>query len=326
MEGACISRRQRQDGDTEKVVDAHIARSHRAALRSIRRVVEDSAAPMEEFAARIGVVEQFRHGGVLVLTGAGVSTDSGIPDYRGPGGRHSLHRPMTFQEFRHDSDASHRYWARSFVGWRLMASARPNHAHFSLAELEKAGLVDALITQNVDGLHAQAGSTAVLPLHGDLSKVVCLDCGFVEERRELDSRVDFENPGYLDAIGLDPRAVNPDGDVLLNPEQVARFRMVGCRRCSSRLLKPDVIYFGEPIPSISKLLMWDMLERASSLVVIGSSLAVMSGYRLVIEAQRTAKPVAVINGGPGRADARADIVWRTRIGPAMDAVLDDLDL
>ncbi|WP_080792596.1 Sir2 family NAD-dependent protein deacetylase [Corynebacterium pacaense] len=308
------------------VFNPDIARAHRAALRSINRVVTDTATPMEDGAARAGVVGLFRSGGVLVLTGAGVSTDSGIPDYRGPGGRHGRHRPMTYQEFRHDIRASHRYWARSFVGWRVMASAAPNRAHFSLAELERAGLVDALITQNVDGLHLAAGSTRVLPLHGDLSRVLCLNCGFVEDRREFDRRLESANPGFVDAVRLDPRVLNPDGDVFLDPEQVARFRMVGCVRCASTLLKPDVTYFGEPVSSISRARSLELLGRASSLVVIGSSLAVMSGYRLVIEAQRAGKPVAVVNGGPGRADARAEIVWRTRIGPAMDAILDGLDL
>lgn len=306
--------------------DDQASQAHRSALRSIGRVVEETTPPMEEWAALRGVVKLMERRSVIAVTGAGVSTDSGIPDYRGPAGSLSRHRPMTYQEFRHDPAASHRYWARSFVGWRVMGEAKPNRTHFALVELERAGLLRGVITQNVDGLHKQAGSGNVVALHGDLVSVVCLSCGNLEDRTLFDERLEVVNPGYIASIRLDPGAVNPDGDVSLEQEQVARFTMAGCLRCGSVLLKPDVVYFGEPVPAVRKTRVAEMLDDAEAVVVAGSSLAVMSGYRIVIEAQRAGKPVAVINGGPGRADHRVEILWRTRVAPAFDQILDALEL
>lgn len=302
------------------------AQAHNSALRSIARVVEETTTPMEEAAALAGVVTLLEGGSVLAVTGAGVSTDSGIPDYRGPAGSLNRHRPMTYQEFRHDPAASHRYWARSFVGWRIMGQARPNRTHYALVELERAGLLSGIITQNVDGLHHAAGSENLLALHGDLAQVICLSCGHREGRTLFDARLDAINPGYIASIRLDPAQVNPDGDVFLDEAQVDRFTMAGCVMCGSLLLKPDVVYFGEPVPSIRKTRVAHLLEGADAVLVAGSSLAVMSGYRIVIEAQRAGKPVAVINGGPGRADHRAEVLWRTRVGPAFDQILDALEL
>lgn len=306
--------------------DSLALQAHESALRSIARVVEETTPPMEESLALDRVRQLFEGGSMLAVTGAGVSTDSGIPDYRGPAGSLNRHRPMTYQEFRHDPTASHRYWARSFVGWRVMGEARPNRTHYALVELERAGLLHGIITQNVDGLHRAAGTQEVLALHGDLAQVVCLECGHLEDRRLLDTRLEAANPGYLESIRLDPSNVNPDGDVFLDAEQVSRFTMTGCIMCGSVLLKPDVVYFGEPVPSIRKNRVAQLLDAAEAVVVVGSSLAVMSGYRIVIEAQRAGKPVAVINGGPGRADHRVEVLWRTRVGPAFDQLLDALDL
>ena len=299
--------------------------AHRAALRSIARVVEETttATPPEEALPR--VAEMLRRGPTLVMTGAGVSTDSGIPDYRGSGGSLRRHRPMTYQEFRHDPEASHRYWARSFVGWRLMNRAMPNRVHYAIAELEHAGYVSGVVTQNVDGLHAQAGTRRLVALHGDLGRVVCLKCGAVEERHSLDARLRAANPGYLESIELDPSLVNPDGDVELTGEWVNRFQMVGCLVCDSRLVKPDVVYFGEPVPAERKRQARSLLAESTSLLVVGSSLAVMSGLRLALDAMRRDQPVAIINGGPGRADTRADVVWRTPVARAFDGLLDELD-
>ncbi|MFS0469834.1 Sir2 family NAD-dependent protein deacetylase, partial [Corynebacterium striatum] len=159
--------------------DPGIALAHRSALRSIQRVVSETTEPTPHAAER--VAEQLRAGGVMVLTGAGVSTDSGVPDYRGPQGSLSRHTPMTYQEFRYDSAASHRYWARSFVGWRVMDAARPNRTHYALVELECAGLLSGIVTQNVDGLHKEAGTETLIPLHGDMEHVVCLNCGYAED-------------------------------------------------------------------------------------------------------------------------------------------------
>lgn len=303
-----------------------VALAHHSALRSIARTVEETAVPTDPDTALRSIAEQLRGGNTLVVTGAGVSTDSGIPDYRGPSGSLGRHRPMTYQEFRHHPDASHRYWARSFVGWREMANSRPNSTHYALAELEEAGLVSGLITQNVDGLHAAAGSRNLLTLHGDLARVICLECGHTEDRRDFDKRLEAANPGYLEEVRLDPTQVNPDGDVTLDDEHVARFRMVGCVSCGSVLLKPDVVYFGEPVPRQRRDRAARMVQDAASLLVAGSSLAVMSGYRLVLDAQKAGKQVTVINGGPGRADARVDTLWRTGVGPAFLDLLDELEL
>ncbi|WP_241228326.1 Sir2 family NAD-dependent protein deacetylase [Corynebacterium hylobatis] len=306
--------------------DPAINDSHRAALRSIARVVDETATPTPPEEALEHTAEQLEQGSVLVLTGAGVSTDSGIPDYRGPRGSLSRHRPMTYQEFCHDPAASQRYWARSFVGWREMDVAAPNRTHYALVELERAGHLQGLITQNVDGLHRAAGSGNLLHLHGDLDTVMCLDCGHREDRRLFSERLEAANPGYLESIVLDPTMVNPDGDVTLPQSAVDRFRMIGCLRCGSVRLKPDVVYFGEPVPADRKQQARDLLDVAASLLVVGSSLAVMSGYRFILDAQRQGKKVSVINGGPGRADGRVDVLWRTPVAPAFDALLDALSL
>ncbi|MDU7789447.1 MAG: Sir2 family NAD-dependent protein deacetylase, partial [Corynebacterium sp.] len=260
------------------------------------------------------------------LTGAGVSTDSGVPDYRGPRGSLSRHRPMTYQEFRHDPAASHRYWARSFVGWRVMDAAAPNRTHYALVELERAGLINGVVTQNVDGLHKQAGTANLVALHGDMETVVCLMCGYREARTHFDARLAAANPGYLERLVVEADQVNPDGDVTLDEAAVAAFRMAGCESCGSELLKPDVVYFGEPVPAERRDAAFAVLGQARSLLVAGSSLAVMSGYRFVLEAKKQGKRVAVINGGPGRGDQKVDTLWRTQVGPAFDAVLDELEL
>lgn len=306
--------------------DPGINDSHRAALRSIARVVDETTAPTLPAEAVERVAEQLRRGPAMMLTGAGVSTDSGIPDYRSPKGSLSKHRPMTFQEFSHDRTASHRYWARSFVGWRQMDGAGPNRTHFAIVELERAGFISGVVTQNVDGLHREAGSNNLVNLHGDLGTVMCLDCGVREDRHDFDVRLDSANPEYVESIALDPTMVNPDGDVTLPQAVIDRFSMVGCRHCGSPRLKPDVVYFGEPVPVERKKRASEILEESASLVVAGSSLAVMSGYRLVLDAFKQGKSVAVINGGPGRADARASILWRTRVAPAFDELLDALGI
>ncbi len=304
--------------------DPGITQSHRAALRSIARVVEETTTPTPPAHALARITAQLRTGPALVLTGAGVSTDSGIPDYRSPRGSLSRHRPMTYQEFRHDPAALHRYWARSFVGWRQMRRASPNRTHYALVELERAGLVRGVVTQNVDGLHRAAGTAELVHLHGDMSTVLCLDCGGREVRPLFDARLHRANPDYLASLVLDASMINPDGDVNLPKPAVDRFVLPGCRLCGSVHLKPDVVYFGEPVPAERKQQVAAMLAESASVLVAGSSLAVMSGYRIVLDALRQGKPVAVINGGPGRADRRVHTLWRTGVGPAFDALLDEL--
>ncbi|QFQ03333.1 NAD-dependent protein deacetylase [Corynebacterium urogenitale] len=306
--------------------DPVIAEAHRAALRSIRRVVEETAEPMAPGVALKKVAEQLQRGGVLVVTGAGVSTDSGIPDYRGPAGSLTRHRPMTYQEFLHHPGARKRYWARSFVGWRHMDRAAPNSTHYAIAELEHEGMVNGVITQNVDGLHREAGTRQIVELHGTLDQVTCLDCGAREDRHEFDERLEALNPGYIESIGLDPSMVNPDGDVTLPDAAIARFTMATCLRCDSERLKPGVVYFGEPVPAERKQRCDALVEQCTSVLVAGSSLAVMSGYRPVLSAMKQGKHVSVINGGPGRADTKVDVLWRTGVGPAFGELLDAVGL
>ena len=304
--------------------DPGIALAHRSALRSIQRVVSETTEPTPNAAER--VAEQLRAGGVMVLTGAGVSTDSGVPDYRGPQGSLSRHTPMTYQEFRYDAAASHRYWARSFVGWRVMDAARPNRTHYALVELERAGLVSGIVTQNVDDLHKEAGTETLIPLHGDMKHVVCLNCGYAEDRAAFDARLAAANPGYLERWVVRADQVNPDGDVALSQQAVDEFVMAPCVRCGSELLKPDVVYFGEPVPAERRDAARAVLADSRSLLVAGSSLAVMSGYRFMLDALKQGKEVAVVNGGPGRGDPKATTLWRTQVAPAFDELLDALEL
>ncbi|MEU8289157.1 NAD-dependent protein deacetylase [Micromonospora sp. NPDC048905] len=249
-------------------------------------------------------------GGVVVLSGAGLSTESGIPDYRGPSGVARRHTPMTFQAFTRDPLARRRYWARSHLGWRLIAGAAPNAGHRAVAGLQRAGLVDTVITQNVDGLHGAAGSTSVIELHGRLDEVICLDCGNLTSREELDRRLREANPDFVARVA----AVNPDGDVDLPDEQVAAFRTVDCAICGTGMLKPDVVFFGETVPPQRVARCFAAVERARSVLVLGSSLTVMSGRRFVIRAAKRGIPVAIVNQGPTRGDGHASVCVDAPLG------------
>jgi len=186
-------------------------------------------------------------GDALVLTGAGISTASGIPDYRGPDGRQRADRPMTIERFRSGPDEQRAYWARSHVGWERFRLARPNAAHLAVTELQRAGLLAGVVTQNVDGLHGAAGTEDVHEIHGRLDEVVCLDCGDVTPREALAVRLAAANPGFREEVAADAMAVRPDGDILLHAADVARFRYVACAACGG-VLKPGVVMFGETVP------------------------------------------------------------------------------
>lgn len=241
-------------------------------------------------------------GDVVALSGAGISTDSGIPDYRGPTGALRRHSPMTYREFVSDPLARRRYWARSQAGWRHVARARPNAAHRAVADLEHGGWLSGLITQNVDGLHRAAGSRHVVELHGNLAAVVCLDCGDRRPRREVAGRLEAANPG----LGGRIRRLAPDGDAELDAGAVAGFSVVPCQACGG-VLKPEVVFFGERVPRDRVDRCYDMLHAADGLLVLGSSLQVMSGYRFVIGARKRGTPVAIVNRGPTRGDGDASI-------------------
>lgn len=306
--------------------DPAVELAHRSAIRSIERVVHETAEPTPPERALAEVVGMLRRGPALVLTGAGMSTESGIPDYRSPGGRLSKGRPMTYQEFAHSPAAVRRYWARAFVGMRHMRAAAPNRAHFALVELERAGFIRGVVTQNVDGLHVEAGSRNVIALHGDMEHVVCLDCGRREARADFDRRLEAANPGFFESVSVTAAMINPDGDVELPNEYVDAFHMIHCETCGGQRLKPDVVYFGENVPRSRRDAAGQWLGESTSLIAVGTSLAVMSGYRLVLDARAQGKPVASVNGGPGRADQKVTTLWRARVGDALDAVLDDLGL
>ncbi|CAN5166048.1 MAG: NAD-dependent protein deacetylase [Euzebyales bacterium] len=242
-------------------------------------------------------------GGVLVLTGAGISTDSGIPDYRGPSGRLRHAAPMTYDRFIGSALERRRYWARSHLGWHRVASARPNVAHEVVATLEGAGLITGVATQNVDGLHTTAGSRGVIELHGRLHAVVCLGCGRRRPRFEVALRLDAVNPGFRET-NAGAGVLRPDGDVVVPEDQVAGFRLVDCRRCGG-ILKPDVVFFGEHVPQERFRRALALLGRSSALLVLGSSLTVGSGYRFVTAAVRRRLPVAIVNRGATRGDRHA---------------------
>jgi NAD-dependent SIR2 family protein deacetylase len=261
-------------------------------------------------------------GGALVLTGAGMSTDSGIPDYRGPSSAARRHAPMTYEAFVGDPVARHRYWARSHVGWPQIAGARPNDAHRAVASLQRAGLLHGVITQNVDGLHQAAGARDVVELHGALDRVVCLGCREVHGRAGVQHRLTALNPG-LDARAA---AINPDGDAELAEAELDRFTMADCPACDAGPLKPDVVFFGEAVPRPRVEHCFSLVDGARSLVVLGSSLTVMSGLRFVHAATRRGLPVAIITAGPSRADAAADIRLTGRLGEVLPGVLDTLGL
>ena len=255
-------------------------------------------------------------GDVVVLTGAGLSTDSGIPDYRGATGSLHRHTPMTYQTFLRDPRGRHRYWARSFVGWRQIREARPNAGHAAVADLQRGGLLSGVITQNVDGLHQAAGARDVVELHGGLDRTVCLACGDVADRGELDQRLRAVNPHF----GPHVDEVNPDGDAELPEEVLDGFVMVDCTACGAGPLKPDVVFFGENVPRERVGTCFRMLEESGSLLVLGSSLTVMSGYRFVLRAAELGIPVGVVNLGPTRGDAKVDV----RVDAPLGAVLPEL--
>jgi NAD-dependent SIR2 family protein deacetylase len=236
---------------------------------------------------------------IAVLTGAGVSTDSGIPDYRGAGA--PVRTPMTAQQFLASADARRRYWVGSHLGWQAFAAARPNDGHAALADLERAGIVTGVVTQNVDGLHLRAGSSRVVELHGTMRRVFCLHCGQVFDRRDLAERVERENPWITVPENVE---LGPDGDVL--PATSDGFIVPTCTVCDG-MLKPDVVFFGEFVPREKFAEAEQLVRTSEALIVAGSSLVVNSGVRLVERARRRKLPVVIVNRGVTRSDAKATV-------------------
>ena len=252
--------------------------------------------------APMGSPEQLKafitaHQRLLVITGAGLSTGSGIPAYRNHSGDWLRRTPIFYQDFMRSSTARRRYWARSYIGWQPVARAAPNPGHYALANLERSGHIDTLITQNVDGLHQRAGSQSLIELHGQLGRVRCLDCGQVYRRDDIQTRLSELNPGWLPEV----YQLNPDGDVDLDDAAYPGFNVADCQNCHGRL-KPDVVFFGESVcPQVSRSIQ-QASDHCDGVLVVGSSLVVMSGYRIVKSMHGQKKPVVAINQGHTRAD------------------------
>jgi NAD-dependent deacetylase sirtuin 4 len=248
----------------------------------------------------------------VALTGAGCSTESGIPDYRGPGKETQTRKPIMHDAFVRRPEVRQRYWARATLGWARFAGAEPNAAHRALAALEGGGGLAGLITQNVDRLHHRAGSRRVVELHGALADVLCLACQRRYSRAELQERLLAANPGWLDQAAV---AMAPDGDAELSAEAISSFVVIDCH-CGG-MLKPDVVFFGAGVPPETTSAAWTLFEEAQALLVVGSSLTVWSGYRFVRRAAERGIPIALVNLGPTRAD---DLV-NARVDEAAGQVL-----
>lgn len=256
----------------------------------------------------------------LLLSGAGISTESGIPDYRGPDRVGPPPTPITYQRFVKDARARQRYWARSVIGWPTMRAKEPNAGHRAVAQLEHAGFLVGVVTQNVDGLHQAAGSREVVELHGSLARVVCLSCGAREARDAFQARLEALNPGFAERAF----EVLPDGDAALPDDVVDGFQVAVCRVCGGDV-KADVVYFGENVPAARAQRAFAMLDAADALVVVGSSLTVRSGSRFVDAAVAVGKPVAIVNDGPTRGDGVAQLRLAGRLGTLLPEVVRRLE-
>lgn len=239
----------------------------------------------------------------LILTGAGISTPSGIPDYRDSDGVRRGRQPMMYQEFLAAPESRRRYWARAMLGWPRVRQARPNAAHEALATLQRRGRINALITQNVDTLHDQAGSHDVIELHGSLHRVLCLDCGQRSERDAIQRQMEACNP-YLSGVDA---VQAPDGDTLLDPAFEARFQVPQCPHCTGERMKPDVVFFGENVAQPTAARALAAAENAAGLLVVGSSLMAYSAFRLCRVIAERGKPLMAINLGKTRADDLLDL-------------------
>lgn len=261
------------------------------------------------------LIDLFRQGDVAVLTGAGISTESGIPDYRGPGTLKRARSPMRFADYMATPENRARYWARSMVGWQRFSRAAPNAGHLALAHLQQANRLAGLITQNVDRLHQRAGHADVIELHGALAETRCLQCDTIEERASLQERLVRENP----TLHARQDELLPDGDAQLPDEALRAFVVPKCLKCDG-VLKPNVVFFGENVPKQRVEDGYATIERARSLVVVGSSLAVFSGLRFVRRAHEKGIPIAILNQGETRGDAIANFRIEKSAGETLQAV------
>lgn len=254
---------------------------------------------------------------IALLTGAGISTDSGIPAYRGEGAR-TRADPMTGARYLADDAARRRYWIGGHLGWKAFASAQPNAAHTALADMEHDGVVTGVITQNVDGLHLRAGSSRVVEVHGTMRRVLCLQCGQVFDRRDIAAQIEQLNPWLTVPENI---VLNPDGDVA--PESIDDFVVPSCTVCGG-MLKPDVVFFGEFVPVDRFRAAESLLHSSNALIVAGSSLVVNSGVRIVERARRRSIPLIIINREPTRADPWADVVLAGGTGDVLPSLKEQL--
>ncbi len=265
-------------------------------------------------------VDLLRGRRITALTGAGISTDSGIPDYRGPGSPQRT--PMTYQQFVGDETFRRHYWARNHVGWQQVHRTHPNAGHRALVRLEQAGLLVGTITQNVDLLHEDAGSAHVVDLHGRYDRVVCLDCGTVISRAHLAERLEALNPGFVESIGaVDDIETAPDADAVIS--STAHFQPAACERCGG-MLKPDIVYFGETVPRERVTEAYTMVDTADALLVAGTSLHVHSGLRFVRHAAQAGKAIVVVNRGATRGDRYATVRLDAGVSPTLTALAEAL--
>jgi len=256
------------------------------------------------------------HRRIFVLTGAGISTPSGIPDYRGPDGLWKRNAPITYQAFMRDPAMRARYWARSFVGWPVVARAQPNRAHAALVALQERGRIASLVTQNVDGLHTRAGHRAVVDLHGRIDQVICMTCSARSARDEIQMRLAAVNPQWTDLHAESA----PDGDADLERADFSSFREPACAHCEG-LLKPDVVFFGENVPRERVATAHAALAQADAMLVVGSSLMVYSGFRFVRTAHERGLPIALLTRGVTRADGLATLKLDTGCEEALSAAV-----
>jgi NAD-dependent SIR2 family protein deacetylase len=278
--------------------------------------MRESPQPLE--AADIQRLTAFvrRHPRLAVLTGAGVSTDSGIPDYRDVSGAWKCSPPMQHQQFMTSHAARQRYWARALIGFRTLHRARPGPAHRALARLEALELVAGVITQNVDGLHQKAGSRRVIDLHGRAERVRCMHCGARRMRHDLHAELAECNPRWL----AGEAGARPDGDADLEAD-FSDFHVPDCRRCGHGIYKPDVVFFGDSVPRERVASARALVEASDALLVVGSSLMVFSGYRFARQAAQAGKPVACLNLGRTRADALYALKVEAPVGDALTALV-----
>ncbi|CAD0204466.1 unnamed protein product [Chrysodeixis includens] len=272
----------------------------------------------EDFQILKDFLDNSKH--MLILTGAGISTESGIPDYRseevGLYAR-SNHKPIQYQEFVKYPKVRQRYWARNFIGWPRFSAVQPNVTHLAIRELEKAGKVTSIVTQNVDRLHHKAGSRDVIELHGTGYIVKCLKCPYEISREDLQAELLRNNPDMQSSFTM----IRPDGDVELPREQVDRFRTPLCPTCEGPL-KPDIVFFGDNVPKERVELIRSKVSSSDAVFVLGSSLTVYSSYRIILQAKEEQKKVAILNIGPTRADDIVDIKVSTKCGDILPKLCD----